>query len=95
MTHEHKWRYAQFYKSFEGLNSRFISEDVKTGLGFTMDAEIIVDSFAKPLQVFCYFKRKHLHWDWSVIINNYKLAFIKTIIHAFLVKNKTNLLVKL
>ena len=43
---------AQFYKSFEGLNSRFISEDVKTGLGFTMDAEIIVDSFAKPLQVF-------------------------------------------
>ncbi|XP_023328867.1 protein TBRG4 [Eurytemora carolleeae] len=30
---------------------RFISEDVKTGLGFTMDAEIIVDSFAKPLQI--------------------------------------------
>ena len=41
----------QFYKSLEGFNSRFISEDVKTGLGFTMDAEIIVDSFAKPLQV--------------------------------------------
>jgi hypothetical protein len=30
---------------------RFISEDVKTGLGFNLDAEIIVDSKAKPLQV--------------------------------------------
>ena len=61
MTHDHKSRYAQFYKSLEGFNSRFISEDVKTGLGFTMDAEIIVDSFAKPLQVSRNYKGKHLY----------------------------------